>query len=53
MFHWFYKAFPINTFYVLLMKILQLKKARNIYTRMLEFTFWGWEGTEGGCNKKG
>ena len=36
MFHWFYKGLPINTFYVLL-----TKKALNIYTRMLEFTFPG------------
>ena len=41
MFYWFYKTFPINTFYVLLGKILLLKKARNIYTDVLEFTFLG------------
>ena len=39
MFHWFYKMFRINTFYVLLTKILHLKKTRNIYIRMPKFTF--------------
>ena len=39
MFYWFYKTLPINTSHVLLTKILHLKKARNIYNRMLEFTF--------------
>ena len=38
MFHWFYKTFLINTFYVLLTKILHLKKTLNISTDMLEFT---------------
>ena len=41
MFHWFYKTLPISTFHVLLTKTLHLKKARNIYTRMLEFNFPG------------
>ena len=42
MFHWFYKTFLINTFYVLLTKILHLKKTLNISTDMLEFTIkWG------------
>ena len=40
MFHWLYKTFRINTFYALLTTICALKK-RNIYTRMLEFTFPG------------
>ena len=38
---WFLKTLPINSFYVFLVKMLNLKKARNIYTRMLEFTFPG------------
>ena len=38
---WFHKTLPINSFYVFLVKMLNLKKARNIYTRMLEFTFPG------------
>ena len=38
---WFHKTLPINNFYVFLVKMLNLKKARNVYTRMLEFTFPG------------
>ena len=39
MFDWFHKKLPKNTFYALLEMILHLEKARNIYTRMPDFTF--------------
>ena len=41
MFDWFHKMLPINSFYVLLVKILHRECLRNVYTRMLEFTFSG------------
>ena len=39
MFHWLYKTLPVNTFYVLLMEILCLKKACDIYTRLYLYTW--------------
>ena len=40
MFDQFHKMLPKNTFYVLLVKILNFEnKTRNNYARMLEFTF--------------
>ena len=39
MFDWLHKTLSKNTFYVLLVQILHLKKTRNIYTRMFGFTF--------------
>ena len=38
MFDWFHKTLPINTFYVLLVKILRLEKKRLISTSVI-FSF--------------
>ena len=38
MFDWFHKTLPENFFYVLLEMILHLKKTRNIYSRLIDFT---------------
>ena len=61
MFDLFYKTLPINTFYVLLAKILHLEKKHVISTPVcLSLLFqenWfikrGWASREGVCNKKG
>ena len=61
MFDCFHKTLPINTFQILLVKILYLeKKACNMYTCKLEFTFLRedvidkkqGEWTGKGCNNK-